>query len=359
MATGTIGTFVISWAQTEVDGYAAPSVDLVAVGAAWRWTGEAVRIDLPGTALVLEGAAAMEDLQRRAARTVGRLLGQALLPGRRRAPESLIDEAAADETPAQGFVLTDGRHSYAASVVRVPDSPSLLVVFAGRIPPAGPDLWVVRCALDAQALAAPPRAPGGVICFTPGTLIATPDGPRPIEALRPGDRIDTADNGPQPVLWTGRRHMTGARLHALPHLRPVRIRAAALGDGRPDRTLLVSPQHRMLLRGAAARALYGTPEVLVAAADLVDDAGVTIDLTARDVTYVHVLLEAHQIVFANGIETESFHPLSADPATLEPGARDELLALLPGIEADPAAYGAFARRPLTAPEAAILRRDAA
>jgi hypothetical protein len=356
MTAGSLGTFVISWAQTEADGVRAPSPDLIAVGAAWRWTGEAVRIDLPGNALILEGGEGLEDLHRRAARMVRRLLGQALTPGRARTRDPATAE---DDAPQQGFLLTDGRNSYPATVLRVPDSPSLLVVFVGLMPPVGTDLWVVRCALDRQALAAPARPEGGVICFTPGTLIATPDGPRPIEELRPGDRIDTADNGPQPVLWTGLRRMSGARLYALPHLRPIRIRAAALGTGRPDRALLVSPQHRMLVRGAPARSLFGTPEVLVAAADLVNDDTVRVDMTLREVTYVHVMLESHQIVFAHGLETESFHPLSADPAMLDPAARAEIEALLPGIAADPALYGDYARRPLSGPEAAILLHEAA
>ena len=115
----------------------------------------------------------------------------------------------------------------------------------------------------------------GVICFTPGTLIDTPAGPRPVEALRPGDRVLTRDDGAQELLWVGSRRMSGARLYALPHLRPVRLgavrlgavrlRAGAFGLLRPAADLLVSPQHRLLVRGAAARALFNEPEVLVQA----------------------------------------------------------------------------------------------
>ncbi len=49
MGTGLRATFVISWSQTEVDGLRAASPDALSVGAAWRWTGNAVRIDAPGT----------------------------------------------------------------------------------------------------------------------------------------------------------------------------------------------------------------------------------------------------------------------------------------------------------------------
>ena len=191
--------------------------------------------------------------------------------------------------------------------------------------------------------------------FTAGTMITMATGAQqPVEDLRPGDRVLTADNGPQPVIWTGRRHLTGARLYAMPHLRPVRIRAAAFGAGRPEDTLVVSPQHRMLVRGRGPRSLWSTPEVLVAAADLVDDRLVTVDMTARSVTYIHSLLEAHQIVWANGLETESFHPAHAAEGSLSPADAASLAALL----GDPAGYGDPARRPLDAAEAAILRHEA-
>jgi len=199
----------------------------------------------------------------------------------------------------------------------------------------------------------------GVICFTPGTRISTPEGPRLIESLRPGDRILTKDNGPQEVLWHGQRKLTGARLYAMPHLRPIRFRAGALGIGRPDEDLLVSPQHRMLVQGAAARALFNAEEVLVAAEDLVNDRTVSVDARLREVTYVHILLEAHQIVWANGLETESFHPSATSLETIEPGQRAALFDVLPELAQNPQVYGAFARRNLSASEAAILRYDAA
>lgn len=342
------GTFVISWSQTEVDGIVAPAAGLLCIGAGWRWTGTAIRVDHPGSVLLLEGAEGAEDLHRRAARMVRRLVGAAV------AQDAAATEAS-DPPSEQDFLLTDGRQSWSATIITVPDSAARLVMFAGQMPPAGQDLWIVRSAVDPRRLAPEPQPEGGVICFTPGTLIATPQGPRPIEVLRPGDLVQTADCGAQPILWAGQRRMSGARLYVMPHLRPVRIRGDALGAGHPQGDLLVSPQHRLLLRGRAASALFGTPEVLVRAQDLVDDHQVLIDSTAREVTYVHVMLEAHQIVFANGLPTESFHPLSAALDTLDPGQRAGLLDLLP----DPARYGGHVRRNLSGSEAAILHHEAA
>jgi hypothetical protein len=202
-----------------------------------------------------------------------------------------------------------------------------------------------------------PTHEGGVICFTPGTQLATPDGSRPIEKLRPGDLVCTRDNGPQPVVWCGYRRMSGARLWAMPHLRPIRIRRNVFGIGQPDRDLIVSPQHRMLIRGRAAEALFNTDEVLVAAEDLLNDLSIVVDHEMREVTYVHVLLERHQIVQANGLLTESFHPAHSAPEALDPAHRQALVEALPALAADPLAYGDVVRRYLTGAEAAILRHQ--
>ena len=193
-----------------------------------------------------------------------------------------------------------------------------------------------------------------MICFAAGTHLRTPFGSKPIEAFRSGDLIQTKDNGVKPVLWAGQRHLSGARLHVMPHLRPIRFRSGALGHGRPDMDLVVSPQHRMVVMGAPARALFGSDELLVTARDLLDGRGVSIASDLREVTYHHLLLEQHQIVFANGLETESFHPALADLATLTPEDRCNLLHLMPHIGKNPEFYGQAARRSLSAAEAALL-----
>lgn len=351
MKTGSWGTFVISWSQTETDGLKAATLDILAVGAPWRWTGEAVRVDAPQSHLVLDGAEGAEELQRRAARMVRRLVGTAI--GRKgTAPEEVEDDL-----PDQSFVVTDGRKSYTLVLIDVPETRARLVMVVGELPPADRDLWVVATCLDRK----PPRdaaaPPGSVICFAPGTRVATETGQRLIETLRPGDTVLTRDNGPQQVLWMGHRRMSGARLYAMPHLRPIRLRAGAVGMDEPDQDLIVSPQHRMLVRGAHARALFNTDEVLVEAAALVNDKTILVDRALREVTYVHVLLERHNVIWANGLQTESFHPAQADLDSIDPTQRAGLAAILPRVKDDPHDYGEFARRNLTASEAAILRFD--
>ena len=111
METGFRGTFVISWSQTEVDGLRAASTDMLSVGAAWRWTGEAVRVDGPTELLLLDGAKEVADLRKRAARTVRRLVGAAL-QSKKNYDNIQIDDPVMDG----GFVITDGRRAFTATL---------------------------------------------------------------------------------------------------------------------------------------------------------------------------------------------------------------------------------------------------
>lgn len=354
MTTGFTGAFLVSWTQTQVDGQRAAPPEALVTGAHWRWTGEAVRIDGPGRALELGASQDSADNRKHAARIAHRLVGAALgggiVPTERQGDRD-------DDRLNQGFVLTDGRSSYFATVIDAPSSRARLLLFVDDLPPQDTDLWVVRTLCEPARQAAPEHAAGDVICFTPGTLIRTETGSRLLETLLPGDRVLTRDDGPQEILWMGQRRMTGARLYAMPALRPVRIRAGALGIERPEPDLLVSPQHRLLLRGRAAQTLFNTSEVLVAAADLINNRSIVVDRALREVSYIHLMFERHQVVWANGLEAESFHPANTSLDMIEQQQRDSLLSLFPNLSTNPEAYGDFARRNLSGPEAALLRHD--
>ncbi|WP_299283815.1 Hint domain-containing protein [uncultured Tateyamaria sp.] len=354
MKTGFRGTFVISWSQTEVDGLEGAPLPSLTVGAAWAWRGDAVRVDGPRDVLRLDGADGSEAMRRRAARMVHRLVGAAL----DNAPIHPLD--AEDDTAISdnSFVVTDGAKSYTVTLIDVGSRGQPLLMFLDHIPPRNVDLWVVHHTLNTSPGDSTGDGSGGVICFTPGTWIDTPEGPRLIEDLRPGDQVQTKDSGAQTIEWAGFRRMTGARLFAMPRLRPVRFAAGALGIEKPDEELLVSPEHRMLIKGDVARDLFNTPEVLVAAKDLINGTTITVDLQVREVTYVHVLLPRHEIIRANGVETESFHPANTALSTLDDDDRVRLLEQLPNLEYDPHTYGTYARRNISASEAAILMHAA-
>ncbi|MBM2291716.1 Hint domain-containing protein [Sulfitobacter pseudonitzschiae] len=354
MGTGFRGTFVISWSQTEIDGLEAAPMQSLNVGAAWSWYGDPVRVDGPSDILRLDGADGSENLRKRAARMVHRLVGAAL-------DYTPADKVAWDDAAPlldSSFVVTDGARTFTVTLIEVGRGAQPLLMFLNDIPPRNSDLWVVHHTLGANRGNPTGRDAGGVICFTPGTRIRTPDGPRLIEDLREGDLVQTKDSGAQPIEWVGSRPMTGARLFAMPHMRPVRIRAGALGVDRPDDSLLVSPEHRMLVQGDVAQALFNTPEVLVAAKDLINGRTITVDLQVPQTTYVHLMLPSHEILWANGVETESFHPASTALTTLASDDRARLLERFPDLDYDPHIYGRFARRNLSASEAAILRHAA-
>ena len=198
-----------------------------------------------------------------------------------------------------------------------------------------------------------------IICFTPGTLITTPRGQIPVEMLRVGDLVITADNGLQPIRWIGRKRMTGARLMAYPELRPVRIRKNAFGSGLPERDMWVSPQHRMLVSSDRVMMDHGEREVLAPAKGLLNDYSITIDYGIRETEYIHILFDEHEIVFANGTPTESFHPGHTSMSAIEDAARTELFEIFPELQQDPTRYGPSARLSLRPHEAQMLYRKGA
>jgi hypothetical protein len=172
----------------------------------------------------------------------------------------------------------------------------------------------------------------GVVCFATGTLITTAQGPKHVEELRIGDLVVTLDNGLRPIRWIAKRHLSKVRLRLFPNLRPIRIKRGAFGDGLPDRDLLVSPQHRMLLKTSRLQMMFGQAEGLAHAFHLIDGVRVIQDPAPDGVTYVHFLCDAHELVFAEGFPSESFHPGPIGVGTLSDESLDELLEIFPELD---------------------------
>ncbi|WP_052175044.1 Hint domain-containing protein [Paracoccus sanguinis] len=171
----------------------------------------------------------------------------------------------------------------------------------------------------------------GIPCFAAGTMIETADGPRAVETLAEGDLVRTLDHGLQPVRWVGARRLSAAELAAAEKLRPIRIQAGALGPGTPRADLLVSPQHRVLVRSRIAQRMFGTDEVLVAARQLCQLAGINIAEDVAAVEYVHILFDRHEVVISNGAATESLYTGPEALKSVGPAARAEILALFPEL----------------------------
>jgi len=189
-------------------------------------------------------------------------------------------------------------------------------------------------------------------CFTPGTLIATPEGPRAVEDLAPGDRVLTRDNGVKLLEWVGQRLLNANHLAANPRLMPVRIKAGALGFGLPERDMMVSPQHKMLISDARAELLFGEHEVLVAAVHLVGLPGID-RIDVEEVIYIHVMFDAHEIIMAEGAWTESYQPGVHVLSDMDDEQREEILDIFPELRNTPDAL-VTARMPLKKREVVAL-----
>ncbi|TNF23437.1 MAG: Hint domain-containing protein [Rhodobacteraceae bacterium] len=135
-----------------------------------------------------------------------------------------------------------------------------------------------------------------VNCFLGDTRIATQDGATPVQDLRAGDMVQTADGRFVKVLWLGEMTIDTALMHPA-RVNPICITAGALGGGLPLRDLHVSPDHAIEIDGT----LYN-------AGALVN--GETIHQVARmpreGFTYYHVETEAHELLLAEGVAAESY-----------------------------------------------------
>ncbi|MGV8953015.1 MAG: Hint domain-containing protein, partial [Cypionkella sp.] len=191
-------------------------------------------------------------------------------------------------------------------------------------------------------------------CFTPGTLIATPKGEIAVEDLHAGDRVITRDNGIQEIRWTGRKDMGWHDLAANPHLKPVLIRQGSLGNGLPERDMMVSPNHRVLVANDRTSLYFDEHEVLVSAKHLVSSQGITA-INAVGASYIHFMFDRHEVVLSNGAWTESFQPGDYTLKGMGNAQRSEIYELFPELqtEAGLSDYQA-ARRTLKKHEAKLL-----
>lgn len=183
-----------------------------------------------------------------------------------------------------------------------------------------------------------------VPCFAAGTMIRTPAGDVAIETLRVGELVMTLDGGPQPVRWIGSRKLTVADLEERPNLRPIRIKAGVLGKGVPTTDLVVSPQHRILVRSKIAQRLFGVDEVLVAVKQLLLIDGIDVVANQDGIEYFHFLFDNHQVVISNGAETESLYTGPEALKSVGPVAQEEIFAIFPELRGrDPRALPEGAR----------------
>ncbi|MEL6595437.1 MAG: Hint domain-containing protein [Pseudomonadota bacterium] len=194
-------------------------------------------------------------------------------------------------------------------------------------------------------------------CFTPGTMIDTPYGPRAIETLAVGDLVLTRDGGPKALRWVGKQTVDLHEYNA--HLRPILIRKDAFGPGSPARDMRVSPQHRMLLGDTQTQLLFGMEEALAPAKSLINHNTVLIDHGVASVTYLHLLFDEHEIVLADDAPTESLFPGEQALDAFSDQNRSEVFDLFPELRAMPANFGPTVRTVLRAYEGQVWTQASA
>jgi len=134
-----------------------------------------------------------------------------------------------------------------------------------------------------------------LVCFMPGTTIATPNGAAAVETLAIGDLVRTKDGQTYPILWIGRQTVSTRFADPLRVL-PIRVKAGALGDNLPVRDLLVSPAHALLVG-----------DILIQAGALVNGTSIVRESNVPETfVYYHIELEDHSLILAEGVAAETF-----------------------------------------------------
>jgi lysophospholipase L1-like esterase len=183
---------------------------------------------------------------------------------------------------SKGLLTGDGVHPTAAYDTQV--ATQLAALLTPQLTPALAQLTPAVAQLNPAAT-----------CFCPGSLIRTDRGEMPVEALEIGNCIITTTGAANPIRWIGRRTYDG-RFVAGNHLMlPICIKAGALASNTPARDLYVSPGHAMFVDGQLVPAWRLVNGVSIIQAEAVDT-----------VTYYHIELDAHAIIFTEGALAESF-----------------------------------------------------
>ena len=183
----------------------------------------------------------------------------------------------------------------------------------------------------------------GPACFVADTLISTPRGDVQIQDLITGDKVLTLDHGAQTIRWIGYTKVDGSGKFA-----PIVFAPGAIGN---SRTLMVSPEHRILIKDWKAELYFNEPEFLVPAKALINGSDIT-QQRIKSVFYYHLLFDRHEIIQSEGAYSESFFP-GGQIMLEDSGIRAELLELFPELETGVETYS-VARPTLGAFESALL-----
>jgi hypothetical protein len=191
-----------------------------------------------------------------------------------------------------------------------------------------------------------------VSCFAPGTRIRTPYGECSVEDLRIGDLVSTVDHGPQPLRWIGIQTVsfTDPQGTRGDRDKPILIGKGSLSpfarNTAPERDLVVSPQHRMLLSGKAVFSTFREKDVLAIAKSLTDLRGVRRMHGKRAMTYYALLFDRHEVIWAEGAKSESLRPGPCAMRGFTLKQRQEIYKVYKDLKAHPVSGLGPSARPL-------------
>ena len=329
--------------QTSINGASVNYGAGPPVGGTWRWTGTSTNFavkendgafnfngDGPGGGLVNEQIAAQEQIGGTWQQTV-EIAGT----DRQVIWDYTFEVIASDGTVYRVAVidvdLNNDDDVGIGNNAGDPGEDGYYLVFPDGIPPVDTDLSVGNI-VENDVSTTHAGLGAQVVCFCAGTHIDTSEGPKAIEDLSVGDRVKTKDHGYQAVRWSGSQNVRFNDRETNARLRPVRITAGVLGHGFPIRDLLVSRQHRMLVSSKISERMFQTPDVLIPAIKLTKLPGIFVDQDVVQVGYFHLLFDRHEIIFAEGAPSESLFTGPEALKSVPPEAREEILAIFPGLK---------------------------
>jgi hypothetical protein len=261
------------------------------------------------------------------------------------APDSPLGQAGAalHLDSAVMFMAPDGAFHEAILLVEVTQAGAAAAVFVLPLTAFRPRTEYRLVGIDRQG-ARQKFAQAACVSFTRGTRITLPSGAqRRIEELQPGDRILTRDNGVQQIRWIGQN-----TVRAVGEFAPIRIRAGTLNNAGD---LTVSPDHRLFIYQRRDAVGAGRAELMVKARHLVNGDSVTVQ-EGGFVEYFQLLLDSHQIIYAEGIAAET---MLVDTRT-QPVLPEEISAALGDLAAG---HSDLSHAGLDVSEALLRRPDAA
>lgn len=153
------------------------------------------------------------------------------------------------------------------------------------------------------------------------TPVETARGPVPAGLLRPGDMVQTVDNGLQPVLKVHR-----LRLPSRGSFAPVILRAPYLGQGTD---VLIATDQLLALSGPEVEYMFGVEEVLLPAGTLADGTMARADGLRASTDGIAIDLGLPELILADGLRLLTHGPGTEPPRmVLHPYEAQQLVSLI-------------------------------